>query len=126
MYVEPIPGLAWDPTPRQFRVGLCNSLPVMTMPNGELTVFVHFPGSDHGLGQTPKIRAQLEPGFHEFVFGTWTPGLENHVTVCVQRAIAEIEIVYSDNPPYSDFRPLLWPDGKSRLIMPIKCGGDYA
>lgn len=126
LYVEPAPRLTWDQTPRQFRVGVCNTLSVPTVPQGQFVLFVYIAWTRQIRGQTSELPAQLAPGFHELVLGPWTPGLENHVTACAQRPAVEIEIGYNDSfPQSSSFRPVPWADGITKIVFPIACGGDY-
>ena len=126
-YVQPAPNLIWDQTPRQFRVGICNTLAVPTVPQGQFVLFVYLAWTRQIRGQTSELPAQLTPGFHELLFGTWTPGLENHLSICVQRPALEIEIGYNDDFPISrSFRPVQWADGSNKMVFPIRCGGDFS
>lgn len=123
--VEPIHDLAWDQTPRQFRAALCNSLAVATLPDGRFVVWVYASGEKNPLGQTAEISAQLMPGLREFTFASWTPGLQNHLTACVQRPVVEIVVGYKESASSDNFRPVPLPNGTDRVTFPIKCGGNY-
>jgi hypothetical protein len=123
LYLEPTPELVWDYNPRMFRVGICNSMPLPAVPQGRYRIFVYFPGSKHGRAQSGDVPATLSPGLNEVSIGPWVPGLENHRAACNDRPVGEIEIEYDGS---GAFRTLLWADGKSRIGIPIKCGGDYA
>ncbi len=126
LYVEPSSPLAWDWAPRQFRVGLCNSLSVPLVAESHFVVMLRIPFRKDGAAQTGQLIAQLSPGFHQVVVGSWTPGLENHVTICVQKAVMEVIVGYSDEDRPSNYRPLPYPDGKNSVLLPVQCGGDYA
>ncbi len=126
LYVHPSENLRWDQAPRSFSVGLCNSLPVPLVPESHFVVSILIPWHRDGAGQTSSTTAQLSPGFHELVLGSWTPGLENHVTICVQKAVVEVVVGYSDETKSSNFRPLPYPDGKDKALFPVQCGGNYA
>ncbi len=112
--------------PRQFTVGLCNSLSVPLVPESHFVVSIHLPFRKDGGGQTSATIAQLSPGFHEITVGSWTPGLESHLTICIQKAIVELVVGYSDQDRSSNFRPLEFLDGKDRLLVPVQCGGSYS
>ncbi len=126
VYAEPAKELVWDNNPVQFRVGVCNSLPVPLVPASHFVAMVDVPYSKSGGGRTNEIANQLPPGFHEFLFSTWKPGLENHITVCVQKQVIELTIGYSDQEKSKNFHLLQWVDGTNRRIFPIKCGGTFA
>ncbi|MBI4789841.1 MAG: hypothetical protein HY782_22640 [Chloroflexi bacterium] len=123
--VQPVPDLAWDQTPRWFRVGVCNTLPPPNVPQGRYKIFVFYPGSNRGPGQSGVVQLELKSGLNEVMVGPWVPGLENHQAACATRPIGAIEVHYNDTPDVF-FRALAWPDGKIRIELPIKCGGDYA
>jgi hypothetical protein len=96
------------------------------VPESHFVVSILIPSRRDGAGQTSVTTAQLSPGFRELVLGPWTPGLENHMTICVQKAVVEVVIGYSDEYRSSSFRPLQYPDGKDRVLLPVECGGSYA
>ena len=48
VYVHPAPDLAWDENPRQFLVGLCNTNPPTSVPQGKYKVVLNFPAANHG------------------------------------------------------------------------------
>ena len=123
--LQPIPSLIWDQVPREFRVGICNTLTVSTVPDGEFTLFVFLPEDEPALGQTSSLTAQLTPGFHRLTLKSWTPGFENHVTACATRPEVEIQVDYADSPRAQNFRPLTWLNGKDRVVFPVKCAGDF-
>lgn len=125
VYVHPVPDLAWDYNPRQFLVGLCDTIPPPSVPQGKYKVVLNFPAGHGSLTQSSVVRAELKPGLNEISVGPWIPGLENHLAICAQRAVAETQVMYDDTPdPF--FHPLLWPDGSDRVPLPIQCGGNYA
>ena len=123
--LQPVPDLAWDQNPRQFRVGVCNTHPPSNVPQGRYKIFVFYPGGDRGPGQTGLMHFQLKPGLNEIMIGPWVPGLENHLATCAMRPIGSIEVHYNDSPD-SNFKALAWPDGRIKVEFPIRCGGDYA
>ena len=123
--IEPLPSLVWNPTPRQFRVGVCNTLAESLVADSRFRVLVYAPKIKNPLGQTSELSAQLAPGLHELVLGSWTPGLQNHVTACADLLTVEIQIEYNDFPAVNNFRPVLWPDGSERKTFPIACGGNF-
>jgi hypothetical protein len=126
IYVHPSQVLAWDMAPRKFVVGLCNSLSVPLVPESHFVVSIHLPFRKDGGGQTSATVAQLSPGFHEITLGSWTPGLESHLTICVQKPAVELVVEYSDQSRSSSFRPLEYLDGQDRLLVPVECGGSYS
>ncbi len=125
IYLEPFPELVWDYDARYFRVGLCNTLPPTGTPQGHYKIVLHFPGGNRGAAESVPIPADLRPGLNEVVVGPWFPGLENHRAICVTRAVAQTEVRYNDTPDRI-YRLVLWHDGKERIPLPIRCGGDYA
>lgn len=125
IYIEPLPSLVWNQTPRQFRVGVCNTLAESIVPSSRFRVSVYVPEAKDPLGQTSELSAQLTPGLHELMLGSWTPGLQNHVTACAVRPTVEILVEYNDFPGVNNFRPVLWPDGSERKAFAVACGGTY-
>lgn len=125
MYLEPSEALVWDNIPREFRAGVCNSLPVPLVPESKFKVMVYIFGVSRPMGQTSELSAQLGPGLHDVILRLWTPGLVNHMTICVQRQAVELELGYKDDPTRS-FHPVQWLDGRERLTLPVKCGGTFA
>lgn len=125
-YISASPELKWDLEPRAFRVGVCNSHTVPTVPESDFILSIRLVDKRAPLGQTPHLPKQLEPGFSELTLSPWTPGLENHVTICVQRAIVALELGYSDQPGSRNYRPVQWLDGSTSRLFPVKCGGDYS
>lgn len=123
--LEPIPDLVWDNVPREFQVGVCNTLTVSTVPAGEFMAFVFLPGSAQAIGQTTPATAQLEPGYHALTLKSWTPGYENHVTACATRPYVQVRVDYADSPRTQNFRPVSWLDGNDRVVFPVKCGGNF-
>ncbi len=119
------PELIWDNVPRQFIVGLCNTNRPPSVPQGKYKIVLNFPDSGHGLTQSAPTQIELKPGYNEVSVGPWIPGLENHIAHCAMRAEAQTQVMYNDTPePY--YHALLWPDGSDHVIMPIKCGGNFA
>ncbi len=125
IYIEPLPSLVWNQTPRQFRVGVCNTLAVALVPDSRFRVSIYAPEAKNPLGQTSVLSAQLTPGLHELVLGAWTPGLQNHVTACAVSPAVEILVEYSDIPAANNFRSVLWHDGSERKAFPVACGGTF-
>ncbi len=124
VYIHPTPDLVWDQNPRQFLVGLCNTIPLSSTPQGKYKIILNFPGSNHGLTESAPVQAELKPGLNEVSVGPWVPGLENHLASCATRAVAQTQVMYNDTPdPF--YHPLLWVDGSDRVPLPIACGGNY-
>ncbi len=122
--IQPEPALVWDGRPHQFRVGVCNTIPSST-PQGRYRIFLYFPTSSQGHEESVPVPADLKSGMNTVVVGPWVPGLENHRARCATKATAEVEVMYNDVPgPF--YKPLPWPDGKTRTYLPVQCGGDYA
>ncbi len=125
MYVRGEPELIWDTNPRQFRVGLCNTIPATSPPQGKYKIAMTFPPGNSGATQSAPSVAELKPGFNEISVGPWIPGLMNHLAACATRENAETQVLYNDSPePF--FHVLTWLDGADRTIMRIKCGGNFA
>ena len=125
VYIHPQPDLVWDKAPRQFLVGLCDTLPAPNTPQGKYKIVLNFPAGNGSLTQSAPVPAELKSGLNEISIGPWIPGLENHLAICAQRAVAETQVMYDDTPgPY--FRALLWADGSDRVPLPIRCGGNYS
>ncbi len=125
VYIHPVPDLVWDTIPRQFQVGLCDTIPPPNVPQGKYKIVLNFPAGRGSLTESSVAPAELKPGLNEISVGPWIPGLENHLAICAQRAVAEIQVMYNDSPePF--FHALLWPDGSDRVALPIKCGGNFA
>lgn len=118
------PALVWDGRPHRFRVSVCNSIPSST-PQGRYRIFLYFPASTQGHQESVPTPADLKAGMNTVVVGPWVAGLENHRAICATKATAEVEVGYNDLPD-PIYRPLLWPDGKTRAYLPVQCGGDYA
>ena len=125
IYVEPLPSLVWNQTPRQFRVGVCNTLAESIVPESRFRASVYAPEAKNPLGQTSELSAQLTPGLHELMLGSWTPGLQNHVTACAVWPTVEILVEYDDFPAVNNFRPVPWPDGSERKAFSVACGGTF-
>ncbi len=125
IYIEPLPSLVWNQTPRQFRVGVCNTLAESLVPGSRFRVSVYAPAAKNPLGQTSELSAQLAPGLHELMLGSWTPGLQNHLTACAVLPTVEISVEYNDFPPVNNFRPVLWQDGSERKTFSVACGGTF-
>lgn len=123
--LDPLPSLVWDQTPRQFRIGVCNTLAESLVPQSRFRVSVFAPATKNPLGQTSELSAQVAPGLHELVLGSWTPGLQNHVTACAVHPVVEILVEYNDFPAANSFRPVLWPDGSERKTLSVACGGTF-
>jgi hypothetical protein len=122
--IQPEPALVWDGRPHQFRVGVCNTIPSST-PQGRYRIFLYFPTSSQGHEESVPTPADLKSGMNTVVVGPWVPGLENHRARCATKATAEVEVGYNDLPD-PIYRPLPWPDGKTRTYLPVQCGGDFA
>ena len=125
MYLYGTPELIWDYTPRQFRVGLCNTNPATSTPQGKYKIAMTFPPGNAGATQSAPTPVELKPGFNEISVGHWVPGLQNHRAACASRANAETQVLYNDTPD-PIFRALTWFNGTDRVTLPIKCGGDYS
>lgn len=124
LYLQPVTELIWDNDPRQFRVGLCNTNPPPAAPQGKYKIAMSFPPGSRGATESKPSVAELKPGFNEISVGPWIPGLENHRANCAVRANAETQVMYNDTPdPF--YHVLLWYDGKDRVTLPIKCGGNF-
>ena len=124
MYLQPVTTLIWDYDPRQFRVGLCNANPPSAVPQGKYKIAMNFPPrTSHATESKPSV-AELKPGFNEITVGPWVPGLENHLAQCAVKADAETQVLYNDTPD-PIYRALAWSDGKDRVTLHIKCGGNY-
>jgi hypothetical protein len=125
VYIHPVPDLVWDTVPRQFLVGLCDTIPPPSVPQGKYKIVLSFPAGRGSLSESSVSRAELKPGLNEISVGPWIPGFENHLAICAQRAVAEIQVMYNDTPePF--FHVLLWSDGSDRVALPIQCGGNFA
>jgi hypothetical protein len=125
IYLEPLPSLVWNQAPRQFRVGVCNTLAESLVTSSRFRVSVFAPAAKNPLGQTSELSAQLTPGLHELLLGSWTPGLQNHVTACAVLPTVEILVEYNDFPAVNNFRPVLWQDGSERKAFSVACGGTF-
>ncbi len=125
VYIHPVPELVWDRNPRQFQIGLCDTIPPPNSPAGQYRVLLNFPGGNRGSSTSTEVGAQLQSGLNEISVGPWIPGLENHLAICATRAFAETQVMYSDNPDRI-FRALRWYDGSDRVSLPIACGGNYS
>ncbi len=125
IYLEPLPSLVWNQAPRQFRVGVCNTLAESLVTSSRFRVSVFVPAAKNPLGQTSELAAQLTPGLHELLLGSWTPGLQNHVTACAVTPAVEIMVEYNDFPAVNNFRPVLWQDGSERKVFSVACGGTF-
>jgi hypothetical protein len=123
--VESIPPLVWDSVPRQFRVSICNARNEALVPTSRFVTKIFFPGEKNSLSQTASVNAQLTPGLHTLTFSSWTPGFENHVSICAQRPLIQIEIDYTDQPAPESFQVVPWVDGKTRVTMAVQCAGNY-
>ena len=124
MYLQPVTELIWDKDPRQFHVGLCNANPPSAVPQGKYKIAMTFPPNNTGATESKPSVAELKPGFNEITVGPWIPGLENHKTNCAVRANAETQVMYNDTPDPL-YHALSWYNGSDRVVMPIKCGGNY-
>jgi hypothetical protein len=125
MYIYGVPDLIWDYNPRQFKVGLCNTNPAPSTPQGKYKITMTFPPDTGGATQSAATSLELKPGFNEISVGPWIPGLQNHRAACATRERAETQVLYNDSPD-PIFRALPWIDGTDRTYLIIKCGGDYA
>lgn len=124
LYIQPVPDLVWDQNPRQFRVGLCDTIALPSTPQGKYKIAMSFPPGSRGATQSSAVSAELKPGLNEVSVGPWIPGLENHLGACAMRANAETQVMYNDTPdPF--FHPLLWPNGDDHVTLSIQCGGNY-
>ncbi|MBI5304189.1 MAG: hypothetical protein HY868_18800 [Chloroflexi bacterium] len=125
MYLYGTPELIWDYDPRQFRVGLCNTIPAPSTPQGKYKIAMTFPPGNSGATQSAPTPVELKSGFNEISVGPWVPGLQNHRAACATREYADTQVLYNDSPD-PIFRALTWIDGKDRTTLTIKCGGDYS
>jgi len=124
LYLQPVTELIWDYNPRQFRVGLCNTNPPSAVPQGKYKIAMTFPPRNSGATESKPSVAELKPGFNEITVGPWIPGLENHMAVCAVKADAETQVMYNDTPD-PIYHALSWYNGSDRVVMRIKCGGNY-
>jgi len=124
MYLQPVTELKWDFDPRQFRVGLCNANSPSAVPQGKYKIAMSFSASGSHSTESKPSTAELKPGFNEIAVGPWVPGLENHLAQCAVKSNAETRVMYNDTPDPL-YRALMWHDGKDRVTMQIKCGGNY-
>jgi hypothetical protein len=125
VYIHPVPDLVWDTIPRQFQVGLCDTIPLPSTPQGKYKIVLNFPNSQHGSTESAPAPATLKPGLNEVSVGPWIPGFENHMAACAMRAVAQTQVMYNDTPDRF-YHALLWADGSDRVALPIKCGGNYS
>ena len=125
VYIHPEPELVWDYNPRQFLVGLCDTDPPPSTPQGKYKIVLNFPNTQHGSTESVPVPATLKPGLNEVSVGPWIPGLENHKAACAVRAVAQTQVMYNDTPDRF-YHPLLWPDGSDQVALSIKCGGNYS
>lgn len=125
MYIHPATELIWDTEPRQFRVGLCNTNPPTSTPQGKYKIAMSFPGGVGGATQSAPSQIEIKAGFNEISVGPWVPGLQNHRAACVSRENAITEVWYNDTPDPA-YRVLPWINGADHITLKIKCGGDYA
>ncbi len=123
--LQPAPDLVWDNVPHYFKVGLCDTIPAPNTPQGRYKIRLDFPGSGRSLAESEIVRAELQHGLNEVSVGPWVPGLENHVTICATRALAETQVLYDDSPEHV-FHLLAWPDGRDRVTLPIQCAGNFS
>ncbi len=115
----PTQPLMWVKAERAFRVGLCNANGGPMPKDGGLVAFITTVGQNHPMGQTYTRRGAIPPGYTEVVLEHWIPGLENHLTICVQKPAVIVEVKWSDDAK-NDFRVL------DVQQFPVQCGGDYA
>lgn len=125
IYIHPVPELVWDTTPRQFLVGLCNTLPPPSVPQGRYKIVMSFPDGDRGSTSSSETPAELGRGFNEVSVGPWIPGLENHRARCNMRAVADTQVMYNGTVD-GLFHPLAWDDGRTSVGLAIKCGGNFS
>lgn len=125
LYINAVPELVWDNSPHDFKVGICNTLPPPSTPQGKYKLVMSFPGGNRGSMSTPVVSASLTAGLNEVTVGPWVPGLENHMATCATRAVAQTQVMYNDVPDLI-FHALKWPDGTDTAGVPIKCGGNYS
>ncbi len=88
-------------------------------------MFLYFPQSGKGHYDSVPVPAELGPGLNTVTVGPWVAGLENHLAICATKETAEIEVGYNDMPD-PIYKPLPWPDGKTRTWLPVACGGTYS
>lgn len=122
--IQPEPALVWDGRPHLFRVSVCNTIPSST-PQGRYRIFLYFPTSTQGHQESVPTPADLKSGMNTVVVGPWVAGLENHRAICATKATAEVEVGYNYLPE-PIYKPLPWPDGKTRTYLPVQCGGNFA
>lgn len=125
VYIHPSQPLVWDKGPRQFLVGICDTIPAPAVPQGKYKTQISFPLSNRGLSESAPVPATLKPGLNEVPVGPWVPGTENHKAICATLSPALIQVMYSDTGDRF-YRALVWPDGSDRESITIQCGGDYA
>ncbi len=125
MAVQPVPPLAWDRTPRQFVVDVCNSSSEATVDGFRLVVFVYFPSEGRPRGQTSELPVRLEPGLHELALDSWIPGLQNHISACSLQPTIEISVAFTFPPDYSTFHQIPFADGKDKTTFAVQCGGHF-
>ena len=125
LYLRPEPELAWDKEPRFFHVGLCNTIPPSSPPQGKYKITLTFPTANNLFTQSAPTQGELKPGMNDVSVGPWIPGLENHLANCAVKSRAETRVLYNDSPDPTLFRALLWTDGSDKSILNVQCGGNY-
>ncbi len=125
LYINAVPELVWDNEPHYLKVGICNTLPPPSTPQGKYKLLFNFPDGQRGDMTTPVVSASLNAGLNEVSVGPWVPGLENHIARCNMRAVAQTQVMYNDVPD-PIFHALKWPDGSDTVGLPIKCGGNFS
>ena len=125
VYIRPEPDLAWDKGQHLFQVGLCNTIPSSSTPQGKYKITLTFPKANNLFTQSATTQGELKPGLNQVGVGPWIPGLENHLAVCAEKSRAETRVLYNDSPDPNNFHTLLWHDGSDHIILSVECGGNY-
>jgi hypothetical protein len=125
LYIRPEPDLAWDKGERFFHVGLCDTIPPSSTPQGKYKITLTFPTANNLFTQSAPTQGELKSGFNEVSVGPWVPGLENHLAVCAVKTKADIRVLYNDSPDPTLFHTLLWTDGSDKTIINVQCGGNF-
>jgi hypothetical protein len=125
LYIHPEPDLAWDKGERFFKVGLCNTIPASSTPQGKYRITLIFPTANNLFTQSAPTQGELKPGLNQVSVGPWVPGTENHLAVCAVKTRAETRVLYNDSPDPNTFRTLYWYDGSDHVILSVQCGGNY-
>ncbi len=119
--IKPVTPLIWDNELRAFDVRVCSPAEL----RGAMLAWITINGNPlddkppHPTAQTYTAFKTLARGENHVTLEHWRPGLENHITICVQRPSVHVEVQWSE-------------DGKTnwRYVgeqdFPVACGGSYS